>query len=230
MSSHSESSSETQEKLCKSCGRMRPLTEYNTDRREADKLRSKCKECHNQAYREARSNRAPDSDDPPAKRPRLESATIPGEHLYIMAFSTDPEGLLNGFKVGRSGNIARRAHELANSMPHHMLVLATFPGQGHLEEHVHDSLSGSRNNHGRGREWFHSPLHTIVIAVGCALQALGIVNGGSAGSAQQRLGSSWSSAPVAGGEEEGASPYEEGGGDLCEAEGFEADFSGSSAG
>ena len=228
MSSHSESSSEPKEKLCKGCGRLLPMTAYRIDRKTADKLRSKCKECLNQADR-ARSSRA-DSDDPPAKRPRLESATIPGEHLYVMAFSTDPEGLLNGFKVGRSGNIARRAHELANSMPHHMLVLATFPGQGHLEEHVHDSLAGSRNNHGRGREWFRSPRHTIVIAVGCSLQALGIVNGGSTGSAQQRLGSSWSSAPVAGGEEEGASPYEEGGGDLCEAEGFEADFSGSSAG
>ncbi len=180
----------------------------------------------------------PDASDAPlAKRPRLESMipqqfepTVRGEHLYIMAFSTDPEGLLNGFKVGRSGNIAKRALELAASMPHHMLVVATFPGQGHLEEHVHDSLAGSRNLGGRGREWFRAPLYTIIIAVGCAMQAQVIVNGGAIGSAQQRPGSSWDSASLAGGEEEGIETYEEGGGDLCEGEGFEADLSGSSAG
>ena len=178
-------------------------------------------------YRDSKPIRDPDLLEPPAKRLKLES-TIPGEHLYIMSFSTDPEGLLSGLKVGRSGNIAKRAHDLDDSMPFHMLVLATFLGKGHLEKRVHALLADCRNGNGRGREWFHSPLVNILQAVVRAMQVSPIVNG--ACGSQPSSGSPWCCSSLAGGEEEGTEPYEEGGGDLCEGEGLEADLSGGSAG
>ena len=166
--------------------------------------------------------------EPPAKRLKLEPATIPGEHLYIMSFSTDPEGLLSGLKVGRSGNIAKRAHDLDDSMPFHMLVLATFLGKGHLECYVHAALSDARNRNGRGREWFHAPLVDILQAVVHAMQVPPKVNG-TRGS-QSSSGAPWCYAPLAGGEEEVSGDYSEASGELCEEEGGEARVSSGSAG
>jgi hypothetical protein len=151
---------------------------------------------------------------------------IHGEHLYVMAVSTDPNGEQHGLKIGRSGNILRRAHELANSMPFEMLVLATFHCQGHLEDAVHAALALTRNNSGRGREWFHLPLHTILHAVGCAMAS--IING--SGATEQSIGASGSCPIVASSEEEGVGDYPEGGGCLCEEEGGEADLPSSSTG
>jgi hypothetical protein len=239
-SSVPSTSSNEFEKVCKGCECVMPLSEYSVNACMADGHRSKCKECTNRAGRDLRrrslSNAPGEADDPSVKRPRLTQSllsdpTVPGEHLYIMAFSTDPEGLLSGLKVGRSGNIARRAHELGNSMPHHMLVLASFLGQGHIEDLVHSMIAGSRNTEGRGREWFHTTLPNILHAVACAMQARPNVNGRAATprSTQQRLGPSRGGASVAGGEEEEASVYEEGCGGLREGQGFEADFSSRSA-
>ncbi len=220
---------------------MLPSSAFGPHGTTADRLRTKCRDCRAIERRgymcKVELKRQESSSDalatcepcePHAKRQRCEPP-IRGEHLYVMAFSTDPAGLEHGFKIGRSGNIAQRAIELATSMPYHMLVAAPFPGQGHLEEQVHGTLAGPRNLGGRGREWFRVPMHDVVLAVGCAMQAQVIVNGATC-SAQQRPGSSWDSASLAGGEEEGIETYEEGGGDLCEGEGFEADFSSGSAG
>jgi hypothetical protein len=224
-------------KSCRLCARMLPLTNYGVRVDKADGHESRCRECRNSVMREGRkrglAELLAEDDDPPEKRVRLTQPTlptIPGEHLYIMALSTDPEGLLSGLKVGRSGNIPRRAFELANSMPHTMLVLATFPGRGYLEEYVHSILTDSRNTAGRGREWFFTPLSDILHAVACAMQARPKVNGGSVGSTQQRLGSSRRSPSLAGGQEEGPESYEETSGGLREGEGFEADLSSSSTG
>ena len=232
----SSSSNETAVKTFKECKEELPTCLFSVHPTTADRLRTKCRKCRALEHRgymaklELKRQESYDTaePEPPVKRQRCEPP-IRGEHLYIMAFSTDPEGLEHGFKLGRAGNIAQRAMELSKSMPFHMLVAATFPGQGHLEEQVHGTLASTRNLGGRGREWFRVSLCTVVLAVGCAMQAQVIVNGAT-GSAQQRPGSPWDSASLAGGEEEGTEPYEEGGGDLCEGEGFEADLSGSSAG
>ncbi len=167
----SSSSDETGVKMCKECGVLLPSCSFSSHSSTADRLRPKCRDCRSTERRDymLKRSQGPDApDDPPAKRQQFEP-TVRGEHLYIMAFSTDPEGLLNGFKVGRSGNIAKRAMKLAVSMPHHMLVLVSFLGQGHLEDHVHSMLSPKRNTTGRGRGWFFSTLPDILHAVARSL-------------------------------------------------------------
>jgi hypothetical protein len=192
---YDSASSSGTEKPCKGCGCVRPMTAYSIDASRSDRLRAKCKECCALEHQAWRATKSRDAAEPAAKRPKLEP-TIPGEHLYVMALSTDPLGLLSGLKVGRSGNIGRRAHELGNSMPFHLLVLATFPGQGHLEDLVHSLLASDRNGSGRGREWFHAPLPEILQAVSQAMQAHAKVNGARA--AEQHTGSPWNCPAVAG--------------------------------
>ena len=107
-----------------------------------------------------------EGEEAPAKRPRMEP-----EHLYIMALSSDLTGAVYGFKVGRSGDVQQRANSLAESMPFTLVVLATFPGAGHVEKRVHSLLEHRRNTAGRGREWFHMPLPTVIQMVGVAMEA-----------------------------------------------------------
>ena len=115
-----------------------------------------------------------DDDEPAAKRSKL----FEPSDLYIMALSCDPDGAIHGLKVGRSGNIPQRAANLTTSLPFTMLVLATFPGAGGVEDIVHSALAHVRNTGGRGREWFHAPLYTVIAAVGYAMQSQLNVNGG----------------------------------------------------
>jgi hypothetical protein len=223
---YDSSSSSEAAKMCKECEVLLPLSAFTSQLGKTDGLRAKCRQCRAIEYQEymSRKHQLADCITPPAKRMKLEP-TIHGEHLYVMAISTDPTGEQHGLKIGRSCNILRRSNELATSMPFEMLVLATFLGQGHLEDAVHSALALTRNNGGRGREWFHVPLHTILHVVGCAMAA--IVNG--TGATEQSLGSPGSCPIVASSEEEGAGDYQEGGGCLCEEEGGEADLPSSSA-
>jgi hypothetical protein len=117
--------------------------------------------------------------DSDPKRPRTEPCD-----LYIMALSFDPDGATHGLKVGRSGNIPQRSLNLSASLPFSMLVLATFPGAGDLEDIVHAVLAHTRNTNGRAREWFRSPLADVLHAVACAMQSRPKVNGGSASAAE----------------------------------------------
>ncbi len=222
----SMSSSSDREKKCTGCDRLLHLSCYYAHSSGAGGVSASCKDC----VREYNAKRR-EADESLAKRSKatvqttLSESTVPGEHLYIMATSTDPEGRLHGFKVGRSGNIAKRALDLAASQPYHMLILATFTGQGHLEDLVHSTLASSRNTAGRGREWFHTALPLIINAVGCAMQARPLTINASVGVAtprttQQRLGTSWCSASVAGGAAEGSEAHSETGRGLCERERF----------
>ena len=184
MSDSTASSSET-EKECTGCGAQRSLTEYGKVNNIGG-LRARCKSCCNEEERvryrksgtEAEYN--PDDSEPPLKRPKGIEPTTPESDLYIMALSTDPTGNFHGLKVGRSGNIPQRAMNLSASMPFNIVVLATFPGAGGVEDIVHSMLAPSRNTTGRGREWFNTPLPNILHAVACALQSHLNVNGGPA--------------------------------------------------
>jgi len=122
---------------------------------------------------------APDDEEPAKRQKTFE----PGADLNAMAICTDPLGTFHGLKVGRSGNVPQRAASLSESMPLNILVLATFPGMGYLEKTVHAQLDSTRNPTGRGREWFHSSLPTILHAVACLLQSHPKVNAGSTGTA-----------------------------------------------
>jgi hypothetical protein len=221
----SMSSSIDREKKCTGCDRLLHLSCYYAHSSGAGGVSASCKDC----VREYNAKRR-EADESLAKRPRavqttLPEAAVPGEHLYIMSMSTDPDGLLHGFKVGRSGNPARRALELSASMPYHMRVLVTFDGQGYLEDLVHTTLASHRNTAGRGREWFHKSLPLIINAVACAMQArpLNVNAGGGVTTprtTQQRLGTSWCGASVAGGAEEGSETHPETSRELCETERF----------
>ncbi len=168
-------SSDFEEKdQCTACERVLPLSCFYSNS-------AKCKECIRDINANKRAEAAQDDDLQP-KRPRLFEFPVAGSDLYVLALSTDPLGAFHGLKVGRSGNIPQRAAGLSESMPFNILVLATFPGAGHLERAVHSQLETTRNTAGRGREWFHTTLPNITHAVACAMQSSPKTNAGPSGS------------------------------------------------
>jgi len=163
-SSCSMSGSDFEEKGCAVCDRVLSLSCFYTNA-------AKCKECIRDLGAIKRAEAM--EHDPEPKRLKTFD---PGADLYVMAISTDPLGDLHGLKVGRSGNIPQRAACLSESMPFNILVLATFPGAGHLEKAIHAQLDTTRNATGRGREWFHTTLPNITHAVACAMQSSPMTN------------------------------------------------------
>jgi hypothetical protein len=170
-------------KACNSCVRTLPFANFSMDKRDPIGLQSMCKECFSDSYKrnkekadrkrtdhvgdEGREEGSGDaSEEPSTKRPRLvPDPPVSGADLYVMALSFDPEGAIHGLKVGRSGNVQQRAMSLSDSMPFTILVLAIFPGAGGLEKEVHSHFESKRVTKGRGREWFHVPLPTIMRVV-----------------------------------------------------------------
>ena len=186
MSPDSETSEESHcdpERECKGCDRSLPSNRFHANKAAPSGLNSRCKDCKSDYSRRRHDQEKLDRkmeggvqcdeccdepapvEDPPVKRPRMEP-----EHLYIMALSTDPTGAVHGLKVGRSGNIQQRANTLSESMPFNIIILATFPGAGYMEKRVHTMLDYKRNTTGRGREWFHVPLPTVIQMVGIAME------------------------------------------------------------
>jgi hypothetical protein len=189
MSSGSASSDvpDDREKICLGCNKMCPASCYYANVGGKMALGARCKECVREYGFRQRGGRKPedgdeetpdDDDDPQAKRPKVSEPAA--SDLYVMALSTDPSGAVHGFKVGRSSNIQQRSFDLSSSMPFTILVLATFPGAGHLERSVHTLLAPTRNTAGRGREWFQSSLTSVLHAVTYALQSQPNVNAGPA--------------------------------------------------
>ncbi len=180
MISSSTESPGDQAKDCPGCHRTLPVAQFSVHKSHSSGLQYMCKECYGKYYRLRRPDKldhereqAPCdecSEEPepdkgaPAKRQRLEA------DLYIMAMSIDPEGEVCGFKVGRSGNIQQRVCTLSASMPFNIVVLATFPGAGGLENRVHKALEAFRNDSGPGREWFRTPLTHILDTVSAVMK------------------------------------------------------------
>ena len=169
-STSSMSGSDFEEKACPVCDRVLSLSCFYTNA-------AKCKECIRDLGALKRAEAM--EHEPEPKRARTFES---GSDLYLMAISTDPLGELHGLKVGRSCNIPQRAASLSESMPFNILVLATFPGAGHLEKAIHAQLDTTRNATGRGREWFHTTLPNITHAVACAMQSSPKTNAGPSGS------------------------------------------------
>jgi hypothetical protein len=184
MTSTSSSSSCEFEKVCTGCLLSLPVSSFHHNAAMADGYLTRCKDCARctRLAANARYDTEGADSENTAKRMR-QSEPVATSDLYIMAFSIDPEGAVHGFKVGRSANIPQRAMGLTAGLPFIMLVLATFPGAGDLEETVHTQLAHCRNNSGRAREWFHTPLSNVMHAVACALQSRPKVNGGPAAAA-----------------------------------------------
>jgi hypothetical protein len=165
-------SSDFDEKGCSMCERVLSLSCFYSSR-------SQCKECIRDINANKRAAEALQDDDPQPKRPKIFESPVALSDLYVFAISTDLHGATHGLKVGRSGNIPQRAAGLSESMPFNIVVLATYPGSGHLEKAVHTQLETTRNTAGRGREWFHTTLPNITHAVACAMQSSPKTNAGS---------------------------------------------------
>ncbi len=186
MSSSSETATE---QVCRGCDKQLPLTGFNVHASMANGHRSECRDCqrmfgqiyYQKKYGDSERTVADGEDhgegpDPPAKRSKCFESAVAGSDLYVFAISTDPLGVLHGLKVGRSGNISQRALGLSESMHFNILKLAIFPNLGYLEKAVHSQLDATRNDIGRGRDWFRVPLQTVMFAVACAMQSCPKVN------------------------------------------------------
>ena len=133
---------------------------------------SYCRPCTNRYQRERRANTrdwtpstitAHDSELSDSESSQPETCTR-CDALYVMCYDFDPCHTM-GLKVGRASNVDARALQLGKGHAFRMHVLATFPGLGHIEHHVHSLLSSSRATTGRGIEWFHSPLSSVLHAI-----------------------------------------------------------------
>jgi len=158
-------------KACNTCKVMLPLCEYYTHATGRDGYTNKCKECARRSDREVYNKRRSESisDDIPEGQEELPAKRQCPSHLYIMCLSIDPGGLVYGLKIGRSNKIDERARDLTAALPFDMVVLATFPGAGHLEEAVHEQLDAGRNTDSNAREWFRVPLPEALIVIAAML-------------------------------------------------------------
>ena len=74
----------------------------------------------------------------------------PPNDLYVLQYST----VWDSIKIGRSSNVQSRIRCLEKGHNFRMVLLAVYPGKGHLERHVHQQLKGYQSNFGAGNEWF----------------------------------------------------------------------------
>jgi hypothetical protein len=83
-----------------------------------------------------------------SKRPKR---ALERDDLYVMKYSNDSTVV----KIGRSHDVNKRRKHLEAGQNFHVEVIATFPGSGRLEDHVHALLSQKRSTAGAGCEWFN---------------------------------------------------------------------------
>ena len=71
----------------------------------------------------------------------------------------------NEFKIGRSGDTARRKNDLEHSQNFRIEILAIFPGAGRHETAVRRALAHNAVAGFPGREWVHGPISYILSVV-----------------------------------------------------------------
>ena len=74
----------------------------------------------------------------------------PQADLYVLQYST----IWDCVKIGRSSNVQSRIRRLEEGHNFRTVLLAVYPGKGHLERHVHQQLKGYQSSFGAGNEWF----------------------------------------------------------------------------
>ena len=74
----------------------------------------------------------------------------PQTDLYALQYST----VWDCVKIGRSSNVQRRIRKFEEGHNFRTVLLAVYPGKGHLERRVHQQLKAYQNNFGAGSEWF----------------------------------------------------------------------------
>ena len=70
--------------------------------------------------------------------------------LYVLQYIT----IWDCIKIGRPSDVQNRIRSLETGHNFRIVLLAVYPGKGHLERHVHQQLKGYQNNFGAGSEWF----------------------------------------------------------------------------
>ena len=129
-----------------------------------------CRPCTNRYQRERRANKrdlTPSTITPNDSELSDSESSQAGANcdtLYVMCYDFDPCHTM-GLKIGRTSHVDARALQLGKGHAFRMHVLATFPGLGHIEHHVQLLLSSSRATTGRGIEWFHTPLSSVLHAI-----------------------------------------------------------------
>ena len=98
---------------------------------------------------------------PPA--PALES-----DSLYVLAYSFYLGPLV---KIGHSKDVQQRIRDLESCHNFRLLLLAEFPGLGHLEAKLHEHFRDYRSDEGRGRNWFRVSLAQVTSALGVLLSS-----------------------------------------------------------
>ena len=70
--------------------------------------------------------------------------------IYVLQYST----VWGCAKIGRSSNVQSRIRCLEKGHNFRIVLVAVYPGKGHLERRVHQELKAYQSNSGAGSEWF----------------------------------------------------------------------------
>ena len=154
------------------CGRTLPLDEFYKCATGTYGRHSYCKVCLSTYCRKWRVQRSESgtashessSTDEPMTGPPAPVLQEP-DSLYVATYSFDDAIV----KIGRSANVHQRLRDLESSHNFHVLLLAEFPGLGHLEPKLHEHFKDYRSDEGRGREWFRVSLAQVASVLGVLL-------------------------------------------------------------
>ena len=170
------------QKQCLGCGTFKPLTQFSQHLQRRDGRRARCKLCLQPYDREYSAKRkrevreAEEEDEEELQTRHLYGhwdgtgpPPSPGHgDLYVMQNSR----IAGELKIGRSQDVEAHRRSLQASQNLKMLVLAVFPGAGHIETSVHNILNYCRvTEEAAGREWFACSPQTAFAAIGKALGA-----------------------------------------------------------
>lgn len=154
-------------KLCPDCGNAKPLTDYHLNRKAPDGRQRYCKACKSERYQRGKATRREESGSSNSSSEEGDDDCAEPASLYVL---TNPR-IPGEYKVGRSNRVEQRRAILQAGHNFQMIVVACFPGAGHVEGLVHDRLQHTRVRDGPGREWFKATLGDIFHAVGRAMES-----------------------------------------------------------
>ena len=78
--------------------------------------------------------------------------------LYVVRYDT----VWDCANIGRASDVAKRLRSLEESHNFRLVLVASFPGYGHIGKLVHKQLSAYRSAEGASNEWFNAPAQYAV--------------------------------------------------------------------
>lgn len=164
-------------KQCKTCGELKPNTEYHKYKQGADGLRPSCKDCRSKFERSRNDNRMfvngkHISTSHPLYKPgrykalddawshtEIDQRSVDGE-VYIVRSPAHPDWL----KVGKAVNSEERLNGYQTASPHRDYVLEYcehFENRHQAEKAIHRMLEKHKHCFERKGEWFKTYIPTI---------------------------------------------------------------------